>query len=120
MSDLILSFRGREIRDAELTFLRQVIVENPRLSRRALSTRVCLAWNWLQPNGQPCDMVCRSLMLRLHRAGQIPLPEPRIRAVNNAIVHRRVRAQDQLQRGTVHGRCAMFVASYVQLPFGGT
>ena len=103
MSDLILSFRGREIRDAELTFLRQVIVENPRLSRRALSTRVCLAWNWLQPNGQPCDMVCRSLMLRLHRAGQITLPPPRFQAVNNAITHRRVRQVVEIEATPIVG-----------------
>ena len=35
-------------------------------------------------------MVCRSLMLVLHRSGQIPLPAPRILAINNAIRHRQV------------------------------
>jgi len=36
-------------------------------------------------------MVCRSLMLQLHRAGQITLPAQRVSVVNNAIVHRRVK-----------------------------
>ena len=91
MSDVLLSFRGREIGAAEVAFLRQLIADNPTLSRRALSARVCEVWNWVQPNGQLRDMVCRSLMLKLHRAGHIELPAPRHPSINNAILHRRVR-----------------------------
>jgi Domain of unknown function (DUF4338) len=91
VSDVILSFRGREIRAADVVFLRQLIAENPALSRFALSVRVCRAWNWVQPNGQLRDMVCRSLMLRLHRAGHIELPAPKQTSTNNAIRHRHVR-----------------------------
>lgn len=91
MSEVLLRFRGREIRQEELSFLRQLIAENPALSRRALSAKVCQAWNWVQANGEPCAMVCRSLMLALHRAGHLTLPPPRSVAVNNAIGHRRVR-----------------------------
>ena len=82
----------REIRAADVAFLRQLIAENPTLSRCALSVRVCQAWNWVQPNGQLRDMVCRSLMLRLHRAGHIELPAPKRTAINNAIRHRHVGA----------------------------
>lgn len=106
MSDVVLDFRGREIRAAELSFLQQLIAENPSLSRRALSGRVCLAWGWLQPNGQPCDMVCRSLMLRLHRAGHITLPPPRCRPLNNAITHRRVRKLIDLDTTPIAGSLA--------------
>lgn len=91
MSDVLLTFRGRQIRDAEVKFLRALIAQHPDLSRRRLSVKVCEAWDWVQPNGQPRDMVCRSLMLRLHRAGHIELPAPRQQAINNAILHRRVR-----------------------------
>lgn len=90
MTEVLLSFRGREIRQEELNFLRQLIAENPGLSRRRLSTKVCAAWNWVQPNGQPRDMVCRSLMLILHRAGHIELPAPKKRVPNNALTHRRI------------------------------
>lgn len=90
MSDVILSFRGREMREPDVVFLREFIAQNPSLSRNALSIRVCQAWNWVQPNGQLRDQVCRSLMLALHRAGHIQLPEARQKAVNNAILHRRV------------------------------
>ena len=93
MSDVLLSYRGRPIREADVVFLQELICQNPGLSRNALSIKVCHAWNWVQPNGQLRDMVCRSLMLVLHRAGHIQLPAPRVKAVNNAIVHRRVSPQ---------------------------
>ena len=80
MSDVILSYRGRQIREPEVVFLRDLIAQNPRLSRRALSVKACEIWNWVQPNGQLRDQVCRSLMLALHRAGHIELPAPRIKA----------------------------------------
>jgi len=43
----------------------------------------------VQPNGQPRDMVARSLMLELHRAGHIELPAKRMSPSNNAVVHGR-------------------------------
>lgn len=92
MSDVLLSFRGRQIGPAEVRFLRELIAQHPGLSRRRLSVKVCEAWQWVQPNGQPRDMVCRGLMLALHRAGHIELPRPRLTPPNNAITHRRVAA----------------------------
>ncbi len=70
-------YRGREVTDADVAFIQQLIDAHPALSRRALSQKLCEAWNWVQPNGQPREMVCRGLMLRLHRAGHIELPPPR-------------------------------------------
>jgi hypothetical protein len=67
-------YRGREVTDADVAFIQQLIDVHPTLSRRALSRKLCEAWNWVQPNGQPRDMVCRGLMLHLHRAGHIELP----------------------------------------------
>jgi hypothetical protein len=90
MSEVLLSFRGRQIGPADVTFLRELITQNPGLSRRRLSVKVCEAWQWVQPNGQPRDMVCRGLMLVLHRAGHIELPPQRYTPPNNAITHRRV------------------------------
>jgi len=92
MSEVLLSFRGRQIHQADVTFLRELIAHNPGLSRRQLSVKVCEAWQWVQPNGQPRDMVCRGLLLALHRAGHIELPAKRHSPPNNAIAHRRVAA----------------------------
>jgi hypothetical protein len=73
----LLKYRGREVTDADAAFLRELIAWNPQASRRALSRLACQAWNWVQPNGAPRDMVCRGLMLALHRAGHLVLPAPR-------------------------------------------
>jgi hypothetical protein len=73
----LLTYRGREVTPADAAFLRELIACHPQASRRALSHLVCQAWHWIQPNGAPRDMVCRGLMLALHRAGHIALPAPR-------------------------------------------
>ena len=78
----ILKYRGRTVTDADVAFIRQLIGNHPTLSRWALSKELCKAWNWVQPNGQPRDMVCRGLMLALHRAGHIELPSKRLTPVN--------------------------------------
>jgi hypothetical protein len=80
-------YRGRPVSAPEIEFIRQLIAAHPGLSRRRLSAQLCGAWNWVQPNGQPRDMVARSLMLALHRAGQIHLPAQRFCPPNNAARH---------------------------------
>lgn len=72
-----LCFRGRTINTADVASIRQIIAQNPRASRRKLSVLVCQAWDWRQTNGAWRDMLCRGLMLMLHRAGHIELPPPR-------------------------------------------
>jgi hypothetical protein len=106
MYDVLLSYRGRQIRDAEVTFLRELIAQNPDLSRRRLSVKVCEAWHWVQPNGQTRDMVCRGLMLALHRAGHIQLPAKRYSPPNNAIAHRRVAASEVYDTTPIEGSLA--------------
>jgi hypothetical protein len=80
--DVVLTYRGRHVTPADVELIRELIAARPELSRRALSKELCLAWNWVQPNGAPRDMVCRSLMLELHRAGHIELPPVRHRPRN--------------------------------------
>jgi hypothetical protein len=71
-----LHYRGRPITSADLALIRTLIAATPRLSRRALSFTLCDRWQWRQPNGTPCDAICRGLLLWLHRAGHIQLPPP--------------------------------------------
>lgn len=66
--------------DVEL--IRQLIAENPGASRRRLSEKLCEAWQWKQANGALRDMVCRGLLLMLHRAGEIALPPIRFKTLN--------------------------------------
>jgi hypothetical protein len=87
-----LRYRGRTLTVADLEFIRRLIADNPQLSRRALSERLCEAWNWRQPNGSLCSMVCRGLMLALDRAGHIQLPP--VRWVNpNPLARRQLERQ---------------------------
>jgi hypothetical protein len=77
-----LSYRGRSINDTDVAFIRELIAQHPMASRRQLSQELCRAWHWVQPNGALRDMVCRGLMLQLHRAGHIELPPVRQRPPN--------------------------------------
>ncbi|MHB1796384.1 MAG: DUF4338 domain-containing protein [Acidobacteriaceae bacterium] len=72
--DAKLAYRHRLITEADVVFIQQLIAANPTASRRQLSKLLCQAWNWIQPNGALRDMVCRGLMLKLHREGLIQLP----------------------------------------------
>src|SRR5712692_8325010 len=75
-------YRGREISTNDVAFIRQLIATHPGASRRALSAKLCDAWQWRQANGSPRDMVCRGLLLMLHRAGEIELPPIRFKTLN--------------------------------------
>jgi len=85
--EVILKHRGRVVTDADVVFIRKLIEDNPAASRLALSKKLCAAWNWVQPNGALRAMVCRGLMLDLHRAGHIQLPAAR-RVLFNPLVQR--------------------------------
>ena len=70
-------YRGRNIGEEEIVFLRQFIAEHPTLSRWALSRQLCEVWEWKQANGALCDALCRGLLLLLERGGAIELPAVR-------------------------------------------
>ncbi len=72
--DLGIKYQGKVATTQNVTFIRKLIAENPKDSRRVLSQKLCKAWNWRQSNGALRDMVCRGFMLRLDSAGLIRLP----------------------------------------------
>jgi len=80
--EAVLTYRGRAITPTDVAFIHDLIAHHPGASRRALSRELCVAWDWVQPNGALRDMVCRSMMLALHRAGHIELPPVRHRPPN--------------------------------------
>jgi len=100
--NVLLTYRGRSVTEAEAAFIRDLIAAHPALSRRRLSEELCQVWNWVQPNGQPRAMVCRGLMLALHRAGHIRLPEPR-RVTRNPLVQRARPAAVEVDQRPVEG-----------------
>ena len=99
---VILKYRGRQVSAEDVARIRQLIADHPTLSRRALSKELCQVWNWVQPNGALRDMVCRGLMLALHRAGHIELPPVRC-TVPNPLAQRRKPAVIELDQTAVSG-----------------
>jgi len=92
----LLTYRGKGITEEQIAFIRELIVQNPGDSRWRLSKKLCQVWNWRQANGVLRDMVCRGLMLMLHRAGYIELP---VRKQNpaNPLVYRKKPAPVEIE-----------------------
>jgi hypothetical protein len=86
--DLEVKYQGRVATTEDVEFIKRLIAENPGDSRRALSKKLCEAWNWVQPNGALRDMVCRGFLLRLESAGYIKLPPKRF-TPNNPLANRK-------------------------------
>src|SRR5436190_2890422 len=87
-------YRGKAVTAEDISFIRDLIAQHPGLSRRRLSAKLCEAWQWKQANGALRDMVCRGLLLMLHRAGEIELPAVRQVPLNPFV--RRERPQSLL------------------------
>ena len=88
-----LKYRGRALTTEDILYIKELIAAHPGESRRGLSRKLCETWQWKQANGALRDMVCRGLLLMLHRAGQIELPpvkfvphNPLVRRVRPAAV----------------------------------
>jgi hypothetical protein len=95
-------YRGRAVTAEDILFIRAFIAAHPDASRRRLSAILCEAWQWKQANGALCDMICRGLLLMLHRAGEIELPAVRQTSLNPFV--RRQRPQPPLiDRAPVSG-----------------
>jgi len=88
---IVLRHRGRQVSDEDVAFIRELIARHGGLSRRRLSVELCRAWDWRQPNGVLRDMVCRGLLLALHRAGHVELPPVRQRPPNPFVTRARRR-----------------------------
>jgi len=72
--ELNVKYRGLIATTEKVALIKKLIEEKPNISRWALSKKLCIEWNWRQPNGCLRDMVCRSFLLRIEEAGYIKLP----------------------------------------------
>lgn len=100
--DIILKYRKRIIRKKDIIDINNLIQKHPDASRRRLSALLCELWDWRQENGILKDMVCRSLMLILHRAGHIQLPEVRYTPRNPIIDRQRPKElEDTFDRSVI-------------------
>jgi len=96
-------YRGKVLTSDDIALINRLIRQNPDDSRWALSRKLCAAWNWVQPNGTLRDMVCRGLMLELHRGGHIKLPA-RKRRVHNPFVNRKKPVKIKIDQSPIDAR----------------
>jgi len=82
----MVTTQGRQL-CPDISLIQRLLAENPSWGRSRLSVELCELWDWRGPNGQLKDMACRSLLLRLEKAGHIVLP-PRQRKSPNAYRNR--------------------------------
>jgi len=79
----IMVIQGRKIIPADIHLINQLLINHPSWNRTRLSRELCKKWEWLGPNGQQLkDMACRTLLLKLERAGYIKLPPRQLQPVN--------------------------------------
>ena len=68
---------GRDFSEEILTRIRARVMDDPLLTRTALSREVCAWIGWQGADGRPKDMSCRVALLKLSRRGDIELPARR-------------------------------------------
>ncbi len=81
MKQIMVKINGQQFSpDTELIV--SLLAENSGWGRYRLSIKLCELWNWRSANGQLKDMACRTLLLRLEKAGQIVLPARQRKSTN--------------------------------------
>ena len=65
---------AREFSTLDIQTIRDLIAQDPKLGRTALSRKLCQLWGWIKPNGELKDMTCRVALLRMQSGGLIELP----------------------------------------------
>ena len=72
---------AREFSATDIQTIRELIAQDPKLQRTALSRKLCQLWGWTKPNGELKDMSCRVALLRMQKDGLIELPRSQITVV---------------------------------------
>lgn len=76
--------QGRKITPTDIHCIQELLTSYPLWHRTQISRELCRVWNWRNTNGQLKDMACRTLLLKLERAGHFTLPARRRAPVNNS------------------------------------
>lgn len=76
---------GRLFSTEEILRVRQIIAEDKKRNRTAISRMACQEFHWYKHDGGLKEMSCRVALLRMHRDGIIALPEPQGKNVNGIL-----------------------------------
>ena len=71
---ILVRYRNRDIREVDLTLIRDTMAAKPAMGRTELSRLLCQLWDWRKPDGGLKEYGCRDLLLRLEEWGHIRLP----------------------------------------------
>ncbi len=96
----------------EIEEIREIIASHPDWSRWFISREICRRWGWRQANGVLKDMVCRGLLLHLHRSGLIQLPACR-KATPYRLAHSKRPEKIEIEQGRIE--CALSEARPVEI-----
>ena len=72
---------AREFSAHDIQTIGDLIAQDPKLQRSALSRKLCQLWGWTKPNGDLKDMTCRVALLRMQADELVELPPSRIGVV---------------------------------------
>jgi hypothetical protein len=77
--------QGRTVTPTDIHLIKHLLNEHPSWNRTTLSRELCRKWQWLRADRQQLkDMACRSLLLKLERAGYIGLPPRQVPSVKRS------------------------------------
>ena len=68
---------GRDFTPDELAWVRDLVENEPGISRAEIARRLCARVKWYGPGGRPKAMSARVALLRLAERGLVDLPPPR-------------------------------------------
>lgn len=71
----VARFCGRDVPEAGLDTIREIVAEFPGLSRLELAATVCEAVGWLRPSGSPKIRECREWLEGLEASSLVVLPD---------------------------------------------
>ena len=102
MTDTFL-IQGRTLTPTDLDTIRNLMRDHPEWHRTRLSRELCEIWDWRDATGRIKDMACRTMLLKLERAGMIRLPARRRPGFN----HRRGKAFQPVFHDTSPIECSL-------------
>jgi hypothetical protein len=82
MEKVVFRYRARQLDEDDIRFIQALIARHYQRGRSYISSALCEAWQWVQPNGKLKECAARDLLLRLEEQGLIGLPK-RLRPKNN-------------------------------------
>jgi len=114
LAEALYKIRGRQIREEDLSVIRDTISRHWERGRTAISRVLCEHWDWRQPNGQLKGMACRALLLKLQEKQVVNLPPP-LSTTNHRKPRKAVRRSYNYDTSEIHGTVSEFGSLKIEM-----